>query len=312
MLNITDLLIEKINATQNPTVVGLDPRLDIIPEHIKNEAYETHGKTLKGAAQAFTMFNKAIINEIYEFIPAVKPQIAFYEQYGAEGIASYIETIEYARSKGLLIIGDVKRGDIASTAQAYGDGHIGEVEIENTKHLVYKEDYITINPYMGYDSIEPYIPYCKDKQKGLFILVKTSNKGSGDLQDLMIENNTIYERVADLVEEWGKETIGLYGYSALGAVVGATYPAQIEALRKRMPRTFFLVPGYGAQGAGAKEVAHAFDTNGTGAIINSSRAILTAYKNERYKDKYSIEEFALASKEEVLRMKNDLNQVRGK
>lgn len=311
MLNISDLLIEKIQATNNPTVVGLDPRLEMIPEFIRNQAYETYGKNLKGASKALVAFNKALIDNIYDLIPAVKPQIAFYEQFGAEGIAAYIETIEYAKEKGLIIIGDIKRGDIATTAQAYGEGHIGTVDVEGEKFKVFKEDFITVNPYMGSDSISPYLEYCTSQQKGLFILVKTSNKGSGDIQDLLIGEQRIYEKVGQLVEEWGKETIGANDYSALGAVVGATYPEQLDILRKQMPHTFFLVPGYGAQGAGAKEVAGAFDKNGNGAIINSSRGIIAAYKAEKYKSKYSEKEFTEAAREEVIVMRDQLNKVRG-
>ena len=202
----------------------------------------------KAVAEAFLKFNKTIIDEIYDFVPAVKPQVAMYEQFGPEGIQAYIDTIKYAKEKGLIIIGDVKRSDIASTAQAYADGHIGRVKVEDESFEVYHEDSITLNPYLGYDSIEPYIKHCKDYDKGLFILVKTSNPNSGEIQDLEVGKEKLYERVGKLVSNWGEEVMGKRGYSHVGAVVGATHPEQAKRLRELMPHTFFLVPGYGAQG----------------------------------------------------------------
>jgi orotidine-5'-phosphate decarboxylase len=304
-----DALIQKIKETNNPTVVGLDPRLDFVPEHIKEEAYDQYGKTLKGAAQSYVMFNKAIIDEVHDLIPAVKPQVAMYEQLGAEGIAAYIETINYAKNKGLVIIGDIKRSDIASTATSYAQGHIGLVEVEDQKIEVYKEDFITLNPFLGIDSVEPYFEACKERDKGLFLLVKTSNPNSGQIQDLRVENQFMYEYIGQLVSEWGKDMIGQYGFSKIGAVVGATHKEQGIALRKQMPHTFFLVPGYGAQGATAEDLAGCFNQDGLGSIVNSSRGIIAAYKNVKYSGEFSPKEFAKASRQAVIDMKNDLNRV---
>lgn len=305
-----DTLIKKIKYLENPTVVGLDPRLDYIPEHITEENFKKYGKTLKGVAEAFLQFNKAIIDSVYDIVPAVKPQIAMFEQYGHEGIKAYIETIKYAKSKGLVVIGDIKRSDIASTAEAYSNGHIGRVDIEDEKFQVYEHDFITLNPYLGYDSIEPYMKDCKDYSKGLFVLVKTSNPNSGQLQDLLVGQEYLYEKVGGLVSTWGEDLIGEYGYSLIGAVVGATHPDQGKRLRELMPHTFFLVPGYGAQGASAMDLKGCFDKNGLGAIVNSSRGIIAAYKNEKYKALFSEKEFAQASRMAAIDMKNDLQSVR--
>lgn len=306
---IIDKLIEKIQQTNNPTVVGLDPRLDYIPNYIKSEAYEKYGETPKGAAEAFYMFNKEIIDNIYDLIPAVKPQIAMYEQFGSAGIESYINTLIYARDKGLVVIGDIKRSDIASTAEAYSNGHIGKVDVEQKKYEVYCTDFITLNPYLGYDSIEPYINNCKQYEKGMFILVKTSNPNSGQVQDLIVNESSgekLYERVGKLVAQWGEQLVGTKGYNSIGAVVGATYPEQAKVLRKLMPNTYFLVPGYGAQGATASELAVCFNNGGLGAIVNSSRGIIAAHQNKKYKNKYSEKEFAQATRQAVLDMKEDL------
>ncbi|NLM03407.1 MAG: orotidine-5'-phosphate decarboxylase [Clostridiales bacterium] len=304
-----DNLIEKIEKLQNPTVVGLDPRLHFIPDYIKKEAYDKYAKTPKAAASIFLEFNKAIIDHIYDLVPAIKPQVAMYEQFGAEGIQAYIDTIKYAKSKGLIIIGDVKRGDITSTAEAYADGHIGRVDIDGEKHEIYMEDSITLNPYLGYDSIEPYMDHCKNYNRGLFILVKTSNPNSGEIQDLEVNGEKIYEIVGKLVDKWGKSLIGKRGYSSIGAVVGATHPAQAEELRSIMPNTYFLVPGYGAQGATAKDLKGYFNKDGLGAIINSSRGIIAAHKKEEYRNRFSEKEFALAAREAVIAMKKDLQQI---
>jgi orotidine-5'-phosphate decarboxylase len=308
-MTMIDRLIEKIEKTKNPTVVGLDPRLGFVPGFIKEEAYELYGKTPKAAARAFYEFNKAIIDAVYDLVPAVKPQVAMYEQYGPEGIKAYIDTILYAKEKGLVVIGDVKRSDIASTAEAYADGHIGRVKVEDEVHEVYHEDSITLNPYLGYDSIEPYMNHCKAYDKGLFILVKTSNPNSGEIQDLDVGEEKLYERVGRLVSKWGEAVMGKRGYSHIGAVVGATYPEQGTRLRQLMPHTFFLVPGYGAQGATAKDLAGCFDQNGLGAIVNSSRGIIAAYQLEKYKNKFSDKEFAQAAREAVIDMRKDLERV---
>lgn len=303
---IIDQLIKKIQETNNPTVVGLDPVVSFVPSFIKESCYDSYGKTPKAVAEAFYLFNKEIIDAVYDLIPAVKPQIAMYEQYGADGIESYIKTIQYAKSKGLLIIGDIKRGDIASTATAYSDGHIGKVKIEETGFEIYHEDFITLNPYLGWDSIRPYIQNCIDFEKGLFILVKTSNPNSGQIQDLDVGGMTLFEKMGQLTSEWGQNLIGQYGYSSVGAVVGATHKTQAQSLRKQMPHTFFLVPGYGAQGGTAEDLSVCFDKDGLGAIVNSSRGIIAAYKKSDCNEK----EFAQASRQAVIDMKHDLNRFR--
>lgn len=305
-----DQLIRSIQQKNNATVVGLDPRLNFVPEHIKEEAYGEHGKTLKGASEALLQFNKIIIDNVHDLIPAVKPQIAMYEQYGVEGIKAYLETISYAKEKGLLIIGDIKRSDIASTAMAYSDGHIGRVQVEDEAYEVYQEDFITLNPFLGFDSIEPYMDNCKNYDRGLFLLVKTSNPNSGEIQDLLVDGTPIYTKVGELVDKWGREALGESGYSRVGAVVGATHPKQSKELRKVMPRTFFLVPGYGAQGATAEDLAGCFNLDGLGAIVNSSRGIIAAYTKEPYKNKFTSKEFGLAAREAVIAMRDDLNRVR--
>lgn len=306
-----DQLIEKIEACQNPTVVGLDPRLSMIPEAIREEAYEKYGKTPEGAAEAFYLFNKEILDAVYDLIPAVKPQVAMYEMYGVPGLAAYIKTIAYAREKGLIVIGDIKRSDIASTAQAYADGHIGVAPVEGEKYEIYQEDFVTLNPYLGVESIEPYFKNMKDYNKGIFVLVKTSNPGSGQIQDLLAgpEDKPLYEIVGGLVEEWGSDFRGQYGYSDVGAVVGATHPEQGKHLREVLPHTFFLVPGYGAQGATAQDLRGCFDKEGRGAIVNSSRGIIAAWQKEKYASAFRADQWAQASRQAVLDMKEDLNSV---
>lgn len=305
---IIDKLIEKIKATENPTVVGLDPRLSYIPQFIVEECFNNYGRTPKAVAESFFEFNKQIIDATYDLIPAVKPQVAMYEQYGMEGMECYIKTNEYAKSKDLVVIGDIKRSDIASTAEAYSDGHIGRVDIGGDYFEIYKEDFITLNPYLGWDSIEPYMENCKKYERGMFVLVKTSNPNSGQLQDLDVGGMPLYEKVGTFTNEWGQSLMGKYGYTSIGAVVGATHPNQAAKLRKIMPNTFFLVPGYGAQGGTAEDLSVCFDKNGLGAIVNSSRGIIAAYKNSPYKEKFSEKEFALAAREAVLDMKKDLRR----
>ena len=304
-----DILIEKIKETEAPIVVGLDPRLDFIPKHIKEAAYETYGKTPKAASEAFYRFNKEIIDEIYDLVPAVKPQIAMYEQYGPSGIEAYIKTINYAKEKGLVVIGDIKRSDIASTADAYSQGHIGRVEIEDESYTIFNQDAITLNPYLGIDSITPYIENCMKYDKGLFILAKTSNPNSGEFQDLEIQGEKLYEKVGKSINQWGEKLIGKNGYSSVGAVVGATHPEQAIGIRNLMPKCYFLVPGYGAQGGTAKDLKGYFNKDGLGAIVNSSRGIIAAYKDNEYAGKFAEDEFALASRESVLKMKKELLQI---
>ena len=304
---IIDVLIEKIKETQNPTVVGLDPRLSFVPEFIKNECVEKYGKTPKAVAESFFEFNKGIIDNVYDLVPAVKPQIAMYEMLGVDGIDCFIKTCDYASKKGLVIIGDIKRGDIASTAEAYSDGHIGEIDCFGIKHKIFNEDFITVNPYLGWDSIEPYMANCKNYNKGLFVLVKTSNPNSGQFQNLDVGGLTLYQKVGQLVESWGENLMGKNGYSSVGAVVGATHPDEAKILRELMPHTFFLVPGYGAQGGKAEDLAVCFDKDGLGAIVNSSRGIIAAYKKDEY-SKFTEKEFGLAARQAVIDMKADLRR----
>lgn len=240
-------LIEKIQKTNAPIVVGLDPMLNYVPEHIQKKAYAEFGETLEGAAEAIWQFNKAIVDATYDLIPAVKPQVAMYEQFGLEGMKAFKKTVDYCHEKGLVVIGDVKRGDIGSTSEAYAVGHLGKVQVGSKSYSGFDEDFATVNPYLGSDGINPFIKVCKEEKKGLFILVKTSNPSSGEFQDRMIDGRPLYEWVGERVAEWGKEHMG-DSYSYIGAVVGATYPEQGKVLRKVMPKTFILVPGYGAQG----------------------------------------------------------------
>lgn len=301
---LIDRLVSKITEMKAPIVVGLDPRLDQIPAFILEEASNNRWGTLQATTEAIYEFNKQIIDNICDIVPAVKPQIAMYEQYGAPGLHAYLRTIDYAKSKGMIVIGDVKRGDIASTAEAYSNIHLGRVAIGDESLEIARTDFITVNPYMGFDSIEPYFADCKQYDKGLFILVKTSNKGSQDLQDLQLATGgTLFEHVGKLVETWGSSFVGKCGYSNIGAVVGATHPSEAVYLRKLMPHTFFLVPGYGAQGGSGKDLKELW-APGYGAIVNNSRGITGAYKTQKYNcvDK----DFAKASRQAALDMKADL------
>jgi len=297
---LIDRLVKRINALSSPIVVGLDPREDMIPAFLFQEC----ACPLEAVSNAFLAFNKAIIDAVCDIVPAVKPQIAMYEQYGVAGLDAYLKTIEYAKSKGLIVIGDIKRGDIASTAEAYSNMHIGRVIACGKSIEVAQTDFITVNPYMGFDSVEPYLADCKQYDKGLFVLVKTSNKGSKDIQDMVLENGSpVYEHVGNLVQEWGREFVGESGYSNIGAVVGATHSEELAHLRKLMPHTFFLVPGYGAQGGSGKDLAGLWTKNYS-AIVNNSRGIIAAYKTEKYK--CGEKDFAAASRQAVLDMKADL------
>jgi orotidine-5'-phosphate decarboxylase len=300
----TDKLIEKVIKCQNHTVVGLDPRFDYVPKYILEEVREgkSAGSTDLVAAEAFFRFNKEIIDNVYDIVPAVKPQIAFYEQYGTAGFECYMKTCEYAKAKGLLVVGDVKRGDIGSTAEAYSDFYLG-----NNKWSV-ETDCITINPYLGTDSIMPFVKDCEKNGKGLYVLVKTSNKSSADIQDLEADGKKIYEHVAELVVKLGEGLIGKYGYSSIGAVVGATFKSDGMRLREIMKKVYFLVPGYGAQGGTAEDVAVCFNADGFGAIVNSSRGIIAAYKNEVYNGRFSEKEFGLAARAAAADMRDDINK----
>ena len=304
MKNIMDRLIDKIKQTNNPTVMGLDPRYEILPECIK-EKYE---ENLEGASKAILEYNKALIDATYDIIPAIKPQIAFYEMYGLPGMKAFEETCKYAREKEMFVIADIKRGDIGTTAQAYSNAFLGKTKIGNIEQSIYDVDFVTLNPYMGTDSIRPFIEDCKKYNKGAFVLVKTSNQSSGELQDLKLESREeVYIKVAKLVEKWGNDLIGEYGYSSISAVVGATYPKQLQELRNIAQHTFFLIPGYGAQGGKAEDIALGFDKDKVGGIVNSSRGLMCAYKSDLWKDKYVEKDFAKATRAEAIRMRNELN-----
>ena len=300
-----DKLVEKIQKTGAPIEVGLDPMLDYVPEFLRKKAFDEMGETLEGAAEAIWQFNKAIVDATYDLIPAVKPQVAMYEQFGLEGMKAFKKTVDYCHEKGLVVIGDVKRGDIGSTSEAYAVGHLGKVQVGSKRFYGFDEDFATVNPYLGSDGIKPFIKVCKEENKGLFILVKTSNPSSGEFQDRLIDGRPLYEWVGEQVDAWGKEHMGDF-YSYIGAVVGATYPEQGKILRKVMPKTFILVPGYGAQGGRGKDLVHFFNEDGLGAIINSSRGIIAAYKQEAYA-KFGAENFADASRQAVKDMIADID-----
>ncbi|MBE3101565.1 MAG: orotidine-5'-phosphate decarboxylase [Firmicutes bacterium] len=301
-----DQLIKNIINKKNPTVVGLDTCLDYIPSFLIQKYVNANEFNFYGASQAIIEFNKTIIDAVCDLIPAVKIQVAYYELYGVEGIRAFYETINYAKSKDLIVIGDVKRNDIDSTARAYSSAYLGKTKLLHNEDRAFVTDCITINPYLGFDGVKPFLDDCKEYNKGVFILVKTSNPSSGDFQDLISGDKRIYEIVADKVKAWGQDLLADYGYSQVGAVVGATYPSQGIALRQRMPNTFFLVPGYGAQGGGVADIIGCFDNRGLGAVINASRSIICAYNREPWKQKYDDHGFAEAARAEVISMKNDI------
>ena len=300
-------LVERIMDLEAPIVVGLDPMLSYVPEHILSEAYKNKGENPEGASEAIWLYNKGIIDAIYDLVPAVKPQIAMYEQFGIEGMKAYVKTTDYAKQKGLIVIGDVKRGDIGSTSTAYATGHLGRINIKGKDFRGFDEDFITVNPYLGSDGIMPFIEVCKQESKGLFILVKTSNPSSGEFQDRLIDGRPLYELVGEKVAQWGELFMGSE-YSYIGAVVGATYPEVGKNLRKLMPNTLILVPGYGAQGGKAEDLRHYFNKDGKGAVVNSSRGIITAYKLPQYAS-YGEAAYADASRQAVLDMKDDLRKA---
>ena len=301
-------LIEKIAQMQNPSVVGLDSLLDYIPQHIKDEKFATYGDTFDAAAQSILEYNKAIIDQICDIVPAVKPQAAYYEMYSWQGMWALCETVKYAQEKGMIVIMDGKRNDIGSTMQAYAKAHLGTSTINGKELSAFGSDMLTVNGYLGSDGVNPLLPICDEQDKGIFVLVKTSNPSSGELQDQKIGDKSIYETMGAMCEQWGSQTENNYGYSRVGAVVGATYPEQLAEMRQKMPHTFFLVPGYGAQGGGANDVAGAFDKNGLGAIVNSSRAILTAWKKAGTDGK----DFAEQARKAALAMREDIMGVVGK
>lgn len=300
-------LVKKIQETHAPIVVGLDPMLSYVPEHILKRSYAEFGETLAGAADAIWQFNKEIVDHIYDLVPAVKPQIAMYEQFGIEGIKAFEKTVAYCQEKDLVVIADIKRGDIGSTSAAYAAGHVGRVKVGAREYTPFHEDFVTLNPYMGIDSIQPFIDVCREEKKGMFILVKTSNPSSGDFQDRLVDGRPLYEWVGEKVAQWGTDFMG-DSYSYVGAVVGATYPEMGKVLRKLMPKSFILVPGYGAQGGTAKDLAPYFNEDGLGAIVNSSRGIIAAYRQEQYAA-FGPEHFAEASRAAVEAMSKDIDEA---
>ena len=304
-------LVDKIKKTGAPIVVGLDPMMKFIPAHITQAAFAELGETLEGAAEAVWQYNKAIVDAIYDLIPAVKPQIAMYEQFGLPGLAVFERTVKYCKEKGLVVIGDVKRGDIGSTAEAYAVAHLGRVQVGTQFYRGFEEDFITVNPYLGSDGVVPFVKVCKEEKRGVFVLVKTSNPSSGEFQDRILRGETaadadrpLYEVVGEQVAKWGADCMG-DSYSYVGAVVGATYPEQGKVLRKIMPKAYILVPGYGAQGGKGADLVHFFNEDGLGAIVNSSRGIIAAYRQEQYAG-FGEKNFADASRQAVSDMVADI------
>ena len=302
-------LVEKIQKMNAPIVVGLDPMMKFVPEHITKKAFEEYGETLEGAAEAIWQYNKGIVDAIYDLVPAVKPQIAMYEQFGIPGLVAFHKTVEYCKQKGLVVIGDIKRGDIGSTSEAYAVGHLGKVAVGSKSYYGFDEDFVTVNPYLGTDGIKPFVDVCKEENKGIFVLVKTSNPSSGEFQDKLVDGKPLYELVADKVVEWGSQCMG-DEYSNVGCVVGATYPEMGRVLRKLMPKTYILVPGYGAQGGKGEDLVHYFNSDGLGAIVNSSRGIIAAYKQDKYKERFAPADYADASRQAVIDMIEDINGAR--
>lgn len=297
-------LIANIKKTNAPIVVGLDPMLSYVPEQVQQKAFAEYGETLEGAAEAIWQFNKEIVDHTFDLIPAVKPQIAMYEQFGIPGLAAFKKTVDYCKEKGLVVIGDIKRGDIGSTSAAYATGHLGRIQIGSKTYVPFDEDFATVNPYLGSDGVNPFIKVCQEEKKGIFVLVKTSNPSSGEFQDQQINGKPLYEMVGEKVAEWGAQCMG-DEYSYVGAVVGATYPEMGKVLRKVMPKAYILVPGYGAQGGKGKDLVHFFNEDGLGAIVNSSRGIIAAYKQEAYRQ-YGSEHFGEAARAAVEAMKADI------
>ena len=304
MKNMMDRLIKKIIKTNNPTVIGVDTRYDMVPECVKNK----YSKDINGMCGAMLEYSKALIDATYDIIPAVKLQSAYFEMYGIEGIKLYKEMIDYCKQKDMIVMADVKRGDIGSTSSGYSRAYLGKNIINEKEEGIFDVDFATVNPYMGSDCVNPFVEDCKKYDKGIFVLVKTSNKSSGEIQDLKTEDGEeVYKKVAKLVNKWGEELVGEYGYSSVSAVVGATYPKQLKELRELMPNAYFLIPGYGAQGGKAEDIALGFDENGLGGIVNATRSLMCAYKSELWKDKFAEEDYAKATRAEAVRMKDELN-----
>lgn len=306
MKNAMDVLIEKIKECDNPTVIGVDTRYDMVPECVRKK-YSTD---LKGMCNAMLEYSKALIDATYDIIPAVKLQSAYFEMYGVEGIKLYKEMIDYCKEKGMVVMADVKRGDIGSTSAGYSRAYLGKNMIDEKEQAIFDVDFATVNPYMGSDCVMPFVEDCKKYNKGIFVLVKTSNKSSGEIQDVKAEDGEeIYKKVAKLVNTWGSELIGENGYSSVSSVVGATYPKQLQELRELMPHSYFLIPGYGAQGGKAEDIALGFDENGLGGIVNATRSLMCAYKSDLWKDKFAEEDYAKATRAEAIRMRDELNSA---
>lgn len=305
-----DRLIAGIKKCDNPTVAGLDPRLEYVPASIREKAFREHGEGFSGAAAAIVSFNKRLIDAICDIVPAVKPQLAYYEMYGVEGIRAFYETCSYAGSKGLLVIADGKRNDIGTTAEAYSEAFLGRTKTGGREYNAFDTDALTVNPYLGVDGIKPFTDNCAKYGKGIFVLVKTSNRSSGQFQDLLLQDGRhVYEKVAELVDEWGDAAIGESGYSSIGAVVGATWPEQAKKLREIMKKAYILVPGYGAQGGTARDVVNSFNSDGLGAIVNASRSIMCAWKSDKWSGRYGEEEFDVAARAEAIRMRDEINEA---
>ncbi len=300
---LMDRLIQSIRIKKSPIVVGLDPVLESLPQELKEKAFTGSPSFEAAAASAILEFNMGIIDAVADLVPAVKPQVAFYEQYGPAGMQAYRDTCLYSSKKGLVVIGDIKRGDIGSTSRAYSNAHLGTVGSDSTSYSGFPTDIITVNPYLGDDCLKEFMDDVRRHDKGLFILVKTSNPTSSQIQNLVSEGRPIYEHVASMVNRWTEETVGISGYSPVGAVVGATYPAEAEKLRALMPKAFFLVPGYGAQGGGGADVVPCFNGDGLGALVNSSRGIIFAWQNEKYKNV----SWQDAARSAVIEMQDDIN-----
>ena len=308
VIKMINKLVEQIQKKDAPVVVGLDPMLGYVPEHLTKKAFEEYGETLEGAAEAIWQYNKGIVDAVYDLIPAVKPQVAMYEQFGVPGMIAFKKTVDYCKEKGLVVIGDIKRGDIGSTSTAYAVGHLGKMTVGSKQYYGFDEDFVTVNPYLGSDGVNPFIDVCKEEKKGIFVLVKTSNPSSGEFQDRLIDGRPLYEYVGEKVNEWGSQCMG-DTYSYVGCVVGATYPEMGKILRKIMPKAYILVPGYGAQGGKASDLAPYFNKDGLGAIVNSSRGIICAYKQDKYA-KFGADHYAEASRQAVIDMIEDINAGR--
>ena len=302
-MNAMDRLIEKIIKMKSPVVMGLDPRYEMIPECVRNK----YSLDLEGASKAILEYNKTLIDNTYDIIPAIKPQMAFYEMFGIHGMQTFLDTCKYAKEKGMIVIADNKRGDIGSTAKGYSNAYLGKTKIGEIEESIFDVDFMTVNPYMGTDCVKPFVEDCKKYDKGIFILAKTSNPSSGELQDEKLANGEeVYKKIISLIEKWGQDLRGDFGYSSIAAVVGATYPKQLQELRSLAPHTFFLIPGYGAQGGKAEDIKLGFDKQGLGGIVNASRSLMCAYKKEEWKKNHKEEEYGLATRKEALRMNKEL------